>query len=278
MQSKLTELVSCIQRDKIDMTVGMKLFSRENNAAYGDVQELTVVGVYLKENTNYGSNMLYLSDAAFDRLWGEQKQTVSYYSITESNYKPAKDAIYNKLYLPFVYSPAAADTYWEIFSNKEWAADESRIALHGNFISTLDMVDDMVQSLSQIFFWVALVFAVFAILLFSNFISASIVQKKKEIGILRAVGARSADVFKIFFSESFVIALICMALSVAASIVICNLINASLAVELGASLFVFGPASFGVLTGAALITVVIATYLPVRKAARKKPVESIRAL
>ncbi len=278
IKAKLTELMGCVQRDKVDMTLGMKLFNRENNAAYGEVLELTVVGVYLMENTNYGSNMLYLSDAAFDRLWQEQKQTVSYYGITESNYKPAKDAIYNKLYLPFVYSPAAADIYWDIFSNEDWAADESRVALSGNFISTLQMVDDMVKSLSQIFFWVALVFAVFAILLFSNFISASIVQKKKEIGILRAVGARSADVFKIFFSESFVIALICMALSVAASIVTCNLINASLAVELGASLFVFGPASFGVLTGAALVTVVIATYLPVRKAARKKPVESIRAL
>lgn len=277
IKDKLAELLSCVQRDEVDMTFGVKLFNRENNAAYGDAQELTIVGVYLKENTNYG-NMLYLSDTAFNRLWEEQKQTVSYYSITQSNYKPGKDAFYNKLYLPFVYSPATADTYWDIFSNEEWAADESRVALSGNFISTLDMVDNMVKNLSKIFFWVALVFAVFAILLFSNFISASIVQKKKEIGILRAVGARSADVFKIFFSESFVIALICMALSVAASIVICNLINASLAVELGASLFVFGPASFGVLTGAALVTVVIATYLPVRKAARKKPVESIRAL
>ncbi len=277
LPGKLTELMGYVQRDKVDMTLGLKLFNRENNAAFGEAQELTVVGVSLQDNTNYG-NMLYLSDATFDRLWQEQKQTITYYGITQSNYKPAKGAIYTKLYLPFVYSSAAADAYWEIFSNEEWAADESRVALSGNFVSTLDMVDDMVKDLSKIFFWVALVFAVFAILLFSNFISASIVQKRKEIGILRAVGARSADVFKIFFSESFVIALICMALSVTASIIVCNSINASLAVELGASLFVFGPASFGVLTGAALVTVVIATYLPVRKAARKKPVESIRAL
>jgi len=69
-----------------------------------------------------------------------------------------------------------------------------------------------------------------------------------------------------------------MALSVAASVVICNLINASIAVELGASLFVFGPASLGVLIGVAIATVVLATYLPVHNAAKKKPVESIRAL
>jgi len=278
IRNKLTELLACAQRDKVDLTLGMKLFNRENNSPYGDILELTIAGVCLKENANYGSNILYLSDAAFDRLWDEQKQTVSYYSVTESSYKLAKDALYTKLYLPFIYSPEAADNYWLIYSNETWEEDESRVGLTGNFISTLQMVDEMVKSLSKIFFWVALVFAVFAVLLFSNFISASIVQKKKEIGILRAVGARSADVFKIFFSESFVIALICMALSVAASVVICNLINASIAVELGASLFVFGPASLGVLIGVAIATVVLATYLPVHNAAKKKPVESIRAL
>ncbi|WP_334330905.1 ABC transporter ATP-binding protein/permease [Candidatus Phytoplasma prunorum] len=39
-----------------------------------------------------------------------------------------------------------------------------------------------------------------------QFIKKSIEFKKKEIGILRALGARGADVFKIFFSEGFVIA------------------------------------------------------------------------
>ena len=240
--------------------------------------ELSVVAVYPQNEQNRGRNLLCVSDATFDRLWNEQKQSLNYYSTTESNYVAPKDAIYTTLYLPFVYSADAEETYWELYSNKEWDEDESRVNLAGDFVYTLQMVDDLVDSLSQVFFYVALFFAVFAVLLFSNFISVSIARKKKEIGILRAVGARSADVFKIFFSESFVIALICMALSVVASVVICNVLNASIASVLNASLFVFGPASFLVLTGAALITVVISTYLPVRKAARKKPVESIRAL
>lgn len=277
LRNKLTELMNWVSRDQLDLTLGIKLFDPDSNAVMGDVTELSVVAVYLDTTTLY-NNCIYLSDGTFDRLWDEQKQTVRYYSVTQSNYQVGKDAIYTKLYLPFAYSPEAADTYWELYSNKQWREDESRIRLTGNFVNNLQMVDELVKQLSQIFFYVALVFAVFAVLLFSNFISASISQKKKEIGILRAVGARSADVFKIFFSESFVIALICMVLSVAASVLICNLINAELAVEVGASLFVFGPASFGVLTAVALATVVIATFLPVNNAARKKPVDSIRAL
>lgn len=84
--------------------------------------------------------------------------------------------------------------------------------------------------------------------------------------------------FKIFFSESFVIAAICVALSAAGSLLICRLLNDSVAAELGAAIFVFGPISVAVLIGIALATAIIATFLPVFNAARKKPVESIRAI
>lgn len=98
------------------------------------------------------------------------------------------------------------------------------------------------------------------------------------MGILRAVGARSTDVFKIFFSESFIIGIICVALSTVACIWLCNVINTALATGLGASLFVFGAASFVVLVGVAFVTIVAATFIPVNNAARKKPVDSIRSL
>ena len=97
-------------------------------------------------------------------------------------------------------------------------------------------------------------------------------------GILRAVGARSVDVFKIFFAESFVIAFICVIAASLGSYMLCKLLNQLVASEFGASLFVFGPISLVVLTGIAMITAVLATFVPVWGAARKKPVESIRAI
>ena len=140
------------------------------------------------------------------------------------------------------------------------------------------MIDSMVKGMSTVFLYVGLVLAIFAALLLSNFISVSISQKKKELGILRAVGARSLDVFKIFFSESFVIAFICIAIATVGSNIICNILNAEVAIGFGASLFVFGIASFSVMVVVAIVTTIIATILPVWNAAKKKPVDSIRAL
>jgi ABC-type lipoprotein release transport system permease subunit len=47
-----------------------------------------------------------------------------------------------------------------------------------------------------------------------NFISVSIANKKKDIGILRAIGARKIDVFKIFFSEALFIGVVCSLLAI----------------------------------------------------------------
>ncbi len=277
LQSKLQELIGAIKRDRLDLKVGVKLFDNRNGVAVGEEREFDIAGIVV-EGGKYQRDYLAFTQSVFDTMWGEQKALVDYFSQTTSNYEIPSNAVYSKLYLPFSYTQESANEYWKIYSNDKWGEDDSRLHLTGNFISNLQMVDEMVKSLSQIFLYVGLVFAVFAILLFSNFISASISQKKKEIGILRAVGARSADVFRIFFSESFVIAAICVALSTAASIVICNVINAELAEGIGASLFVFGIPSFAVLVAIALLTVLIATFLPVYNAARKKPVDSIRAL
>ena len=163
-------------------------------------------------------------------------------------------------------------------SDEEFSDDDSKIGLVGNYISTLQMIDSFVVEFSSIFLYVGLVLALFAILLFSNFITVSISQKRREIGILRAVGARSFDVFKIFFSESLVIAAICSVFSIIGSFFVCRILNTELGSALGASIFVFGIASILIILVIALLTAFIATFLPVYNAAKKKPVESIRAI
>ena len=120
--------------------------------------------------------------------------------------------------------------------------------------------------------------AVFSMLLLFNFISVSISNKKKEIGILRAVGARGMDVFKIFFSEAALIGLFCYVLSVIVCFVLCDVLNRLVATTLPVAIFIFGPLSWLVMLAIAALTSFLATLLPVRSAAKRKPVESIRAL
>ena len=142
------------------------------------------------------------------------------------------------------------------------------------------MVNELIEELSLIFLIIGIVLAVFAALLLFNFISMSISNKRKEIGILRAVGARGTDVFKIFLSESGIIVGICTAIALIGTIILTLVINNLLKVRVGldVTLFVFGPLSILLMVAIAVVVALVSTFLPVYFAARKKPVESIRAL
>ena len=49
--------------------------------------------------------------------------------------------------------------------------------------------------------WVALILAIFSVILLVNFVSRSIMQRQKEIGLFRAIGAGSVDIAKVFLLE-----------------------------------------------------------------------------
>ena len=142
----------------------------------------------------------------------------------------------------------------------------------------LKNLDELFKILRSVFIGVGVAFVVFAVLLFSNFIGTSIAYKKREIGILRAIGSRSNDVFKIFFAESFIIAMINFVLSLTGTAVICMLINNMVRNQLGLLLTVLnvGFRQVALLLGICLAVAVVASFLPARKIAAKRPIDAIR--
>ena len=254
-----------------------------DSASYSFSERCIPVGILCPEADKYSSNEGFIildkenyekAKTVSDELYPEQE---FYRREIVTKYVEPENAVYGAIFLPYDRNPAATDTI--VSSVGKFADDDSKILLSNALSQGLTEVNYMVETLSQVFLWAGLVLAIFSALLLCNFISVSISYKKKEIGILRAVGARSFDVFKIFFSESFVITAICVLLSIVGGGVVCAVLNKEFAVLLsGASVFVFGPLSVLMLIGVAFLTAVLATFLPVYHAARKKPVESIRAL
>ena len=112
----------------------------------------------------------------------------------------------------------------------------------------------------------------------SNFIATSISYKKQEIGILRAIGARSNDVFKIFFSESFIIAVVNFLLAAVASGAATIFINTLFRKNVGILITIlnFGMRQILLLFVISIAVVAIASFIPVYKIASKRPIEAIR--
>ncbi len=162
-------------------------------------------------------------------------------------------------------------------------ADESNLyfALYNNvFTDKVETYSAIIDICSDVFFWMGIVLAIFASLLLFNFISVSISYKKKEIGILRALGARKIDVFKIFFSESMLIVGICFLLSATLSAILVNAFDAFLIsrIHISCALFFYGPLQALAILLLSVLVAFISTILPVYHSAKKPPVDAIRAL
>ncbi len=149
-----------------------------------------------------------------------------------------------------------------------------------SFTADIAAGDKVLSEMTAIMGPAAGVLALFAALLLFNFISASINAKKKDIGILRAVGARGSDVFKIFIVEGLAITLVSFALGCLGSFAVCAVVNAVIIERnvLTFSAFLFGWLNALMVFAIALVTAVVATSIPVFLNVRKKPVEAIRAI
>lgn len=232
----------------------------------------------------------------FDRINGID-ETIDGYKIVgyiPSDYKNGKynqtiiasDQLYNKcvLYENGIYSfiiskmPADKNEIKDIIKYCYDTTGESRYDVNSSVTYELDTVNSGLKAVSKVFFYVGLGFAIFSAIMLANFIATSISYKKQEIGILRAIGSRSNDVFRIFFSESFVIAMINFVLSAVGVGVVTAVVNSFLRNRVGILVTVL---SFGV-RQVALIFVVsiaiafVASFIPVKKIASKRPIDAIR--
>lgn len=128
------------------------------------------------------------------------------------------------------------------------------------------------------FVGVGAAFAVFAGALIFQFINLSIEAKRGQVGILRALGARSYDVCRIFFSESFLLALVSVAVAIPSTIGLSYAVNKILAdlffIRIAVLNFtIWMPVSILLL---GFVIAFAATVFPVLKEARKAPIDAIR--
>ncbi|MGN0647962.1 MAG: ATP-binding cassette domain-containing protein [Oscillospiraceae bacterium] len=142
----------------------------------------------------------------------------------------------------------------------------------------LDSIDEVLVVLAKVFLYIGIAFAIFAALLMANFITTSISYKKQEIGILRAIGSRSNDVFRIFFSESFVIAMINFTISAILCGIGVAMINYSIRTYLGVLVTVlhFGIRQVLLLVLLSVAIAAVASFIPVYRIASKRPIDAIR--
>ncbi|MBP5090941.1 MAG: ATP-binding cassette domain-containing protein [Bacilli bacterium] len=131
---------------------------------------------------------------------------------------------------------------------------------------------DSMFLINIIFIIVGGVFLIFSSLLFSSFIASSVKDKEKEIGIIKSMGASSADVCKVFVSQALIFALSTSLLGFLFGwgwIIYANQIfvfNSSIDM----ALYHYGALNFLLILAIAVSVSFLSSFLPIKRIAKKE--------
>ena len=107
----------------------------------------------------------------------------------------------------------------------------------------------------------------------------SVLERTKEIGILRAIGASKADVSRVFNAETMMIGLTAGAIGIGATVLLCLPINLAVRslTHIDSITAYLPPLAALILVAVSVGLTLIAGLIPAKIAAKKDPVVSLRS-
>lgn len=169
----------------------------------------------------------------------------------------------------------------EIESYNQKQKDEGK---EENVINYTDMVGIMMKSVNQIISiisYVLIAFVAISLIVSSIMIGIityiSVLERTKEIGILRSIGASKKDISRVFNAETFIVGLISGLLGIGITVLLTIPINSVIYGLTGVSVKAMVPPVAGViLVLISMILTMTAGLIPSKMASKKDPVEALR--
>lgn len=243
------------------------------------------------ENANFDYNSLSQEQKiAMSRLSSEEIA-----NLMEA-YTENKNASYDKNLIKLgaidLNNPSTINIYPKDFESKEKIADAieeyNRIQKENgkeeNVINYTDIVGIMMKSVSQIIniiSYVLIAFVAISLIVSSIMIGIityiSVLERTKEIGILRAIGASKKDISRVFNAETLIVGLISGLIGIGITILLTIPINAGIYALTGVRVVTAVPFTAGaILVAISVILTIIAGLIPAKMASKKDPVVALR--
>lgn len=218
-----------------------------------------------------------------------QEELMNYMNTYNENINATYDSNLTKLGVVDYSTPTKISLYASSFDGKEKLSDlitsynkkqtKSNVITYNDFIGTmLSSVTNVVNIISYVLIAFVSVSLIVSSIMIGIITYISVLERTKEIGILRSIGASKKDITRVFNAETFIIGLISgvlgilitLVLNVPISMVVENMTGVSHIAKLPVNGAVF-------LIFIDLVLTILAGLIPSKIASKKDPVEALRS-
>lgn len=218
-----------------------------------------------------------------------QEELMNYMNTYNENINATYDSNLTKLGVVDYSNPTKISLYASSFDGKEKLGDlitsynkkqtKSNVITYNDFIGTmLSSVTSVVNIISYVLIAFVSVSLIVSSIMIGIITYISVLERTKEIGILRSIGASKKDITRVFNAETFIIGLISgvlgilitLVLNVPISVVVKNMTGVSHISKLPVNGAVF-------LIFIDLVLTILAGLIPSKIASKKDPVEALRS-
>ena len=248
-----------------------------------EVTSITGIVGYTKGLTEYLSERATNSPIAVAQAESPNRNVVNGDRIKETEYS----RIMRELGVADMDKPTTIKIYANSFEDKDYIT--SLIAQFGEetgkdvkYVDSLSIMMGFVETMTDVVKWVLIAFSAISLVVSSIMIAiivyTSVLERKKEIGVLRSIGTSKSSISKVFIAESSIIGTASGIIGVVISWLLVLLVDFLLTIFLGikgiASLVWWQPL---MMFGVSIVLAVLAGFIPARIAAQKDPVECLRS-
>ena len=225
-------------------------------------KKFEVVGFYDEVGNPQDDSNVYITDEAFELIFPASKDRFGFVMLSsQKGVAPSdlEDRIQDKL---------------RKFKNQEEGKENFFVQTFEDAVATFNTIINVINGMLVLISFVSLIVAFVNIM---NTMYTAIIERTKEIGVMKAIGAKNSDILIVFVVESGLIGLIGGILGVLLGYAISS-IGASIAAASGFALLkpayppalIFGCLLFSLFVGA------VAGFFPARSASKLKPVDALR--
>ena len=282
LESQISDIIEDYMKSV--MSTMSKGLQNEMEASIGALSKSMTEAFSFDEDAFVGAFHMKMDEEELSELFNSlmSKESVTYESnLKKLNYanldEPSGINIYPK---DFEGNNSITNLLNEYNTRMENEGNEDKVISYTDMVGTLmSSVTTIVDTISYVLIAFVAISLVVSSIMIGVITYISVLERKKEIGILRAIGASKHNVAQVFNAETFIIGALAGLLGVGITILLLIPTNKIIyAVSNGANVKAALPVTAGIiLVVLSIILTLIGGILPSKKAAKEDPVLALRS-